>query len=179
MFAQDALGSGDQDPVCAGRAGEEGIERAGKVGGRGRRRLDRIAKGPRAPGLRSTMGDRLRIEAQARVRAHDDTAIARPRNRGADNRLAEFGVVPPDDHAALGIIHVDDDVATALGGDEFCLAVRRGAESQPARRHRRPPTEMPLGGGAVEPADIAHVGETLGGKVHRALTQHPRRGVVN
>src|SRR5712671_4545401 len=114
-------------------------------------------------GLWSPTGDRLRIEAQDRLRAQDDAAIAGPRNRGADNRLAEPGVVPADDHAAVGIVHVDDDVATALGGDEFCLAVGRGAEPEPARRHRRPPTEMPLGSGAVEPTDVAHVGETLGG----------------
>ena len=137
------------------------------------------AERPGVPGLRSPAGDRLRIEAQARLRAQDDAAIVGPRNRGADNRLAKTGVVPADDHAAVGIVHVDDDVATALGGDEFCLAVGRGAEPEPARRHRRPPTEMPLGSGTVEPADVAHVGETLGGKVHGALTQHPRRGVVN
>ena len=82
----------------------------------------------------------MRIEAQARLRAQDDAAIAGPRNRGADNRLAEPGVVPADDHAAVGIVHVDDDVATALGGDELCLVVGRGAEPEPARRHRRPPS---------------------------------------
>ena len=113
------------------------------------------------------------------MRAQDDAAIAVPRNRGADNRFAKVGVVPMDDSAAVGIVHFDNDVATALGGGEFCLTVGRGAEPEPARRHRRPPTEMPLGGGAVEPADIAHVDETLGGKVHGALTQRPRRSVVN
>jgi hypothetical protein len=50
------------------------------------------------------------------VRAQDDAAIAGPRDRGADNRLAETGVVPADDSAAIGIVHFDDDVATALGG---------------------------------------------------------------
>src|SRR6202011_3769055 len=84
-----------------------------------------------------------------------------------------------DDHAAVGIVHVNDDVTTALGGSELCLTVGRGAEPEPARRHRRPPTEMPLGGGEVEPADIAHVDETLGRKVHGALTQRPWRSVVN
>ena len=38
---------------------------------------------------------------------------------------------------------------------------------------------MPLGGGAVEPADVPHVDETLGGKVYGALTQRLWRGVVN
>ena len=109
----------------------------------------------------------------------DDAAIAGPRNGRADNRLAKTGVVPADDSVAVGIVHFDDDVTTALGGGELRLAVGRGAEPEPARRHRRAPTEMPLGGGAVEPADVAHVDETLGGKVHGALTQHPRRGLVN
>jgi len=67
-----------------------------------------IAERPGVPGLRSPAGDRLRIEAQARLRAQDDAAIAGPRNRGADNRLAETGVVPPDEvpraHRATGRI---------------------------------------------------------------------------
>ena len=62
---------------------------------------------------------------------------------------------------------------------EFRLAVGRGAEPEPAGRHRRPPAEMPLSGRAVEAADVTHVDQTLGGKVHGALTQRPRRGVVN
>src|ERR1700737_4537597 len=113
------------------------------------------------------------------MRAQDDAAIAGPRKRCADNRRTEASIVPADDHAAVGIVHIDDNVAAALGGSEFSLAVGRGAEPEPARRHRRPPTEMLLGSGAVEAADVAHVGKTLGGKVHGALTQHPRRGVVN
>jgi hypothetical protein len=67
-------------------------------------------------------------------RAQDDAAIAGPRDRGADNRLAETGVVPADDSAAIGIVHFDDDVATALGGGELRLAVGRGTELEPARR---------------------------------------------
>jgi hypothetical protein len=178
-FAQDALGTGDQDPIGPGRASKEGIERASDVSGRGRRCLDCIANRPGAPGLLPAAGDRLRIEAQARVRAQDDAAIAGPRDRGADNRLAETGVVPADDSAAIGIVHFDDNVTTALGGGELRLAVGRGTELEPARRHHRAPTKMPVGGGAVEPADIAHVDEALGGKIHRALTQRPRRGVVD
>jgi len=99
--------------------------------GGGRRRLDRIAEWPVAPALRSTAGDRLGIKAQARVRTQNNATIAGPRSRGADNRLAETDVVPADDRAAVGIVHIDDDVAAALGGGEFCLAVGRGAEPSP------------------------------------------------
>src|SRR6266446_1575339 len=95
-FAQDALGRGDQDAVGARRAGEEAIERAGNFVRRVGRRLDDIAERPGVSGLRSPTGDRLRIETQARLRAQDDAAIAGPGNRGADNRLAETGVVPAD-----------------------------------------------------------------------------------
>ena len=155
------------------------VERAGKISWRGRGRLDTIAKRPGAPWLRSPTGDRLRVEVQVRVRAQDDATVARPRNGGANNRLTEAGVVPADDRAMVGIVHFDDDIAAAMGGREFRLPVGRRAEPEPARRHSRPPTEMPLGGGAVEPADVPHVGETLGGKVYGALTQRLWRGVVN
>jgi Recombinase len=66
-----------------------------------------------------------------------------------------------------------------LGGGELRLAVGRGAEPEPARRHRRTPAEMLLGGGAVAPADVAHVDQTLGGEIHGALAQRPRRSVVD
>jgi len=113
------------------------------------------------------------------MRRHDDSAIAGAGNRRPDYRLAEVRVVPADGGAAVGIVHVDGDIAAALGGGEFCLSVRRGPESQAARRDCRPPAEMLLSDGAVEAADIAHVDETLGREVHGALTQCPRRGVVD
>ena len=47
------------------------------------------------------------------MRAQEDAAIAEPRNRGADNQFAKIGVVPANSSAVLGIIHIDDDVATA------------------------------------------------------------------
>src|SRR5262249_58423344 len=121
---------------------EEGIEGADDVGGRGRRRLDRGAKRPSPPGLRPLAGDRLRIESQALVQAQDDAAVAGLRYRGADNRLAKAGIVPADDSAAVGIVHFDDDFATALGGGELRLAVGRGTEPEPARRNRRPPAAI-------------------------------------
>src|SRR5436309_11315628 len=114
-------------------------------------------------------GNRLRIELRPRMRRHDDSAIAGAGNRRPDYRLAEVRVVPADGGAPVGIVHVDGDIAAALGGGEFCLSVRRGPESQAARRDCRPPAEMLLSDGAVEAADIAHVDETLGREVHGAL----------
>ena len=38
---------------------------------------------------------------------------------------------------------------------------------------------MPLGGGAVQTADIAHVGEPLGREIDRALAQGALRGVID
>src|SRR6185503_11724407 len=58
-------------------------------------------------------------------------------------------------------------------------AGRGVAESKPARRDRRPPAQVPLGGGAVETADIAHVGEPLGREIDRALAQGALRGVID
>ena len=113
------------------------------------------------------------------MRPQDDPAITRPRDRRADDRLAEARIVPAHRDAAVGIVHVDDDVAAAMRGGQLCLTVGRVAEAEPAGRHRRPPAEMPLGGGAVEAADIAHVGEALGREVHGALAQRARRGVVD
>jgi hypothetical protein len=71
------------------------------------------------------------------VRAQDDAAIAGPRHRGADKRLAKPSIVPADDSAAVGIVHFDDDVATALGGGELRLAVGRGAEPERWRGRAR------------------------------------------
>src|SRR6516164_570149 len=71
--------------------------------------------------------------------------------------------------AAGGIVHLDDDVSAALGGRQLCLSIRRGPESEPAWRHCPPPAEMPLRRAAIEPADIAHVGETLGREVNGTL----------
>src|SRR5215471_5736539 len=168
-FAEDALGSGDENTVCAGRASKESIERAGKFGGRGRGCVNRITKRPWAAGLASSAGKRQRIEFQIRIRAEDDPAIAGPSNRGASDGPVEFGVVPRDDNAAVGIVQLDNDVSAALGGRELCLSIRRGPEPEPAWRNRRPPAEMPLRRGAIEPADIAHIGETLGREVNGAL----------
>lgn len=39
-----------------------------------------------------------------------------------------------------------------------------GAKPEAARRRRGPPAEMPLGGGAVKPADVAYICEALGGR---------------
>jgi hypothetical protein len=113
------------------------------------------------------------------VRPEDDPAKAGPRDRGADERLAEVGIVPTDGDAAVGIVHLDGDVAAAMRAGELRLSLRRGPKPEPARRDGRPPTEMPLGDGAVETADIAHVDEALCREVHGALPQRPRRGVVD
>ena len=86
----------------------------------------------------------MRIELQIRVRPQDDPAIAVARNRGADNGLAEAGVIPADRDAAIGIFHVDDNVATTLCRGEFGLAGRRGPEPEPVRSDRWSPAEMPL-----------------------------------
>ena len=168
-LAKDALGAGDQDAVGAARARKKCVERAGDVGRRRSRLLDRTAKRPGALRVGFSTGNRLQIELHIRVRPQDDPAIAVARNRGADNRLAEAGVIPADRDAAIGIFHVDDNVAAALRRGEFGRAGRRGPEPEPARSDRWSPAEMPLGGGAVEAADIAHVDETLGREVRRAL----------
>jgi hypothetical protein len=104
------------------------------------------------------------------MRAEDDLAVTGTRNRGADDRLVEFGVVPRDSNAAVGIVHFDHYVSAALGGRELCLSIRRGPEPESAWRRRWPPAEMPLRRGTIEPADIVHVGETLGREVDGALS---------
>ena len=80
-----------------------------------------------------------------RIRAEDDPAIARTRNRGANGCLAEFGVVPRNGNAAVGIVHRDHDVPAALGGGEFCLSVRRGPEPETARASMPARSSFPTG----------------------------------
>jgi len=67
----------------------------------------------------------LRIELQGWVRPQDDPAIAGAGDRGADDRLAEAGTAPPDRNTPVGIVHLNDDVATALRSGEFCQATGR------------------------------------------------------
>src|SRR4029077_5027970 len=114
------------------------------------------------------------IELQAPMWPQDNAAITGPHDRGADDRIAETGVVPADDDAAVGIVHLHPDVVAVLRGGEFRLSVGRSPKPQPARCYRRPPAEVLLGSGAVEAADIAHIDETLGREVQGALAQCPR-----
>jgi hypothetical protein len=36
-----------------------------------------------------------------------------------DDRLAEAGIAPPDSNTPVGIVHLNDDIATALRSGEF------------------------------------------------------------
>jgi hypothetical protein len=58
------------------------------------------------------------------MRPHDDRAVAGTRNRRADDRLSDAGVVPADGYPAVGIVRVDADVPGALCGDQLRLPVR-------------------------------------------------------
>jgi len=102
-----------------------------RVGGRSQRGLDRIAERPCAAGIGSPAGKRRRIELQTRIRAEDDPAIARTRNRGANGCLAEFGVVPRNGNAAVGIVHLDHDVPAWAAASSVCPSG--------AARNPRPP----------------------------------------
>jgi hypothetical protein len=103
------------------------------------------AERPGTAGIGSPAGKRRRIELQTRIRAEDDPAIARTRKRGAIGCLAEFGDVPRNGNAAVGIVHLDHDVPAALGDGEFCLSVRRGPEPETALASMPTRSSFPTG----------------------------------
>src|SRR5207253_1869388 len=72
----------------------------------------------------------------------------------------------------------DPDVSDPMGRYQRRRVVSRGARGEVAGRGGRPPAKMPVGRLAVQAADIEHVDHALGGEIHGALTQRPRRSIA-
>ena len=67
-----------------------------------------------------------------------------------------------------------------MRGDQFARRpMRSGRAVSPPGIATAPPAEMPFRRAAIEAGDIHHVGEALGGEVHRALADGARRAVVH
>ncbi len=86
------------------------------------------------------------------------------------DRSAECRIAPLHRGAPVGIIGLDRQAAGAMCGDQLCIpASRIGPRAQAAGNPQCAPAEMPFRRTAIEAGDVHHVGEALGGEVHRAL----------
>jgi hypothetical protein len=118
-FARDALRGSDQHAI--GSAGvSENASSARATSGSGSGGFSTASpRGHVRPVSDCLREKRPRIEVQGWVRPQDDPAIAGPGDRGTDDRLAGAGITPPDRNTPVGIVHFNDDVATALRSGEF------------------------------------------------------------
>ena len=159
--------------------GEERLQRGNQFHRRGRWRFHRLAQRPGMAGAGQLPFDRLCIEGRHRVLAQQYGAVVLARDRRTNDGMVERRIVPGDGDAAIEIVGLDADRAGALRRQQTRLVAGAGTLAQPPRHRDRTPAEMLLRGLAIESGDIQHVGEALGGEVHRALAQCARGSVID